>query len=61
MLTQQSTIKCKNCNAVFANKKMYNMHIMLCTNFINESKKEEKTEEKKTKRTTKKKKSGEDA
>ena len=55
-------IKCKNCNAVFANEKVYNMHIMLCVNpILNESKKEEKTEEKKSKRTTKKKKSGEDA
>lgn len=61
-------IKCKNCNAVFSNERIYNMHIILCNKKENEEKLEEKTEdinkekieENKPKRTTKKKKSGED-
>lgn len=66
-------IKCKNCNAVFSNERIYNMHIILCSNKSDnkkeiEEKFEEKTKdinkekikEKKVKKTTKKKKSGED-
>lgn len=58
-------IKCENCNAIFSNEKIYNIHKILCVTKIDykkehEEKLEEKTEEKKPKRTTKKKKSGED-
>ena len=54
-------IKCKNCNAVFSNERIYNMHIILCSNKSdNKKENEEKIEEKKPKRTTKKKESRED-
>lgn len=62
-------IKCENCNAVFSNERIYNMHIILCSNKSdnkkeNEEKFEEKTEdinkekieENKPKRTTSRKK-----
>lgn len=62
-------ITCKNCNAVFSNERIYNMHIILCFNKSdnkkeNEEKFEEKTEdinkekieENKPKRTTSRKK-----
>lgn len=54
-------IKCKNCNAIFSNDKIYNIHKILCSAEINKKDNEKKSEEKKIKRTTsRKKKSGED-
>lgn len=50
-------IKCKNCNAVFSNERIYNMHIILCSNKSdNKKENEEKIEENKPKRTTSRKK-----